>query len=47
MATQERPTAEDRVEAIRLALSGIAYAVELGPGELLEPLYPKNNTFPR
>jgi hypothetical protein len=41
------PTENDRVEAIRVALSGIARAGDLG--DLcwkLEPLHPKYNTFP-
>jgi hypothetical protein len=47
MAKQHRPTAEDRAKAIRIALSGIADDVELGElARLLEPLHPKNNTFP-
>jgi hypothetical protein len=47
MAKQNRPTAEDRARAIWIALSGIADDVELGDlAELLEPLHPKNNTFP-
>ena len=40
------PTAEDRANAIWMALSGIADDVELGDlAELLE-LHPKNDTFP-
>lgn len=42
-----RPIPEDRIEAIRIALSGIANGVELGEiASDLEPLHPKNNTFP-
>jgi hypothetical protein len=47
MAKQRPPTAEDRAEAIRIALSGIAGDVDLGElASRLEPLHPKNNTFP-
>jgi hypothetical protein len=47
MAKQERPTAEDRTETIRIALSSIADDLELGElAALLAPLHPKNNTFP-
>jgi hypothetical protein len=47
VAAKQRPPAEDRLEAIRIALTGVAGGVELGPllGEL-EPLHPRNNTFP-
>jgi hypothetical protein len=47
MATEKTPTAEDRATAIRVALSGIAHDLELGElAALLEPLHPRNNTFP-
>jgi hypothetical protein len=47
MAKQERPTADERAKAIRVALSGIADGLELGDlAALLAPLHPKNNTFP-
>ena len=47
MATQKGPTAEDRATAIGVALSGIAGDVDLGElAYRLEPLHPKNNTFP-
>jgi hypothetical protein len=47
MAKEQRPTAEDRANVIRVALSGIADDIELGQlAALLEPLHPKNNTFP-
>jgi len=44
---EKRPTAEDRVEAIRIALSGIAGDAD--PDDLaseLQPIHPKNDTFP-
>ncbi len=41
------PTSEDRVEAIRIALSGIAADDDLGKLRTrLDPMHPKNNTFP-
>ena len=44
---KRRPTAEDRRDAIRTALAGVAGGVELGPLlRELEPLHPRNNTFP-
>ena len=47
MAKQKGPTAEDRAEAIRVALSGIAHDLKLGElAQRLAPLHPKNNTFP-
>jgi hypothetical protein len=47
MANQTAPTAQDRAKAIRVTLSGIADDVDLGElARLLEPLHPKNNTFP-
>ena len=44
---KKRPTSDDRVEAMQIALSGIAG--ESDPVDLasnLQPLHPKNNTFP-
>jgi hypothetical protein len=47
MAKQKGPTTEDRATAIGVALSGIAGGLELGEiAARLEPLHPKNNTFP-
>ncbi len=47
MVKQRSPQPEDRTEAIRLALSGIADDLELGElAALLVPLHPKNDTFP-
>jgi len=47
MTPAKRPTAEDRVQAIRIALSGIATGADLGDLRFeLYPLHPKNNTFP-
>jgi hypothetical protein len=47
MAKQGGPRAEDRAEAIRVALSGMAQDLELGElAQRLAPLHPKNNTFP-
>ncbi len=47
MAAQRRPTAEDRLEAIRITLHGIAAEPDpLDVVPLLAPLHPKNNTFP-
>lgn len=47
MAAKKRPTAEDRLEAIRIALGGIAVGVDLPDvARELEPLHPKNDTFP-
>jgi hypothetical protein len=47
MAKPKRPTAEDRANTIRVALSGIAEDLELGElAARLEPLHPRNNTFP-
>ena len=41
------PTDDDRIEAIRIALSGIARGVDLVDLRWeLEPLHPKHNTFP-
>lgn len=47
VAKQPRPMAEDRITAIRVALSGIAGDLELGDlATRLAPLHPKDNTFP-
>jgi hypothetical protein len=47
MAKQKAPTAEDRMETIRVVLSGIASDLELGEiAGRLAPLHPKDNTFP-
>jgi hypothetical protein len=47
MAKQKAPTAKDRANAIQISLSGIANDVDLGElASRLEPLHPKNNTFP-
>jgi hypothetical protein len=47
MAKQKGPTTQDRATAIGVALSGIAGGLELGEiAARLEPLHPKNNTFP-
>ena len=47
MAKQKAPTTEDRIQTIRVALSGIASDLELGEvAARLAPLHPKNNTFP-
>jgi hypothetical protein len=47
VAAKRRPTAEDRLDAIRIALAGVARGVEFGPLlRQLEPLHPRNNTFP-
>jgi hypothetical protein len=44
---RKQPTAEDRVQAIRIALSGIAAGSDLADVRFeLYPLHPKNNTFP-
>lgn len=43
----KRPTDEDRVEAIRIALVGLARGVDANDlAEQLAPLHPRNNTFP-
>ena len=45
--TPESTTAEDRTEAIRIGLSGIASAVDVGTiVTRLEPLHPRGDTFP-
>jgi hypothetical protein len=42
-----RPTPADRVEAIRVSLGGLARGEELGAiVRRLEPLHPRNDTFP-
>jgi hypothetical protein len=47
MTPRKRPTAEDRVQTIRIALSGIREGTDLGDlRSELYPLHPKNNTFP-
>ncbi len=47
MAAPKRPTPEDRVAAIRISLAGIASGDDLGKVLWhLEPLHPRNNTFP-
>jgi hypothetical protein len=47
MTPRKRPTDEDRVEAIRIALSGIGAGADLGDVRFeLYPLHPKNNAFP-
>jgi hypothetical protein len=44
---RKAPTAEDRVQAIRIALAGIAAGGDLGEVRFeLHPLHPKNDTFP-
>ena len=47
MTPPTTPTADDRTEAILIALSGIASAVDLGTIRTrLEPLHPRHDTFP-
>jgi hypothetical protein len=47
VAARKRPTAEDRSQAIRIALHGIANGVDLADlARQLERLHPKNDTFP-
>ena len=47
MAPRKSPTAEDRVQAIRVALLGIGAGADLGDVRFeLFALHPKNNTFP-
>jgi hypothetical protein len=47
MPATKRPTQEDRVEAMRIALGGIAAGDDLDElARRLAPLHPKNNTFP-
>jgi hypothetical protein len=41
------PASEDHVEVVRIALAGLAVGDDLGEiSRRLEPLHPKNNTFP-
>ena len=48
MAKQKTPTADDRVAAIRVALSGIADDLELGElAARLVPLHPEEQHLPR
>jgi hypothetical protein len=47
MAAKRRPAAEDRIDAIRIALDGIAVGLDLSEiARKLEPLHPKHDTFP-
>jgi hypothetical protein len=47
MATRKRPTAEDRLETIRVALGGLAAGADITDvGLKLGALHPRNNTFP-
>jgi hypothetical protein len=47
MTPAKRPTDDDRVQAIHIALSGIASGADLGDIRFeLFALHPKNNTFP-
>jgi hypothetical protein len=47
MAAQHRPTDDDRREAIEIVLSGLGQRRDLGDiAAQLEPLHPRNNTFP-
>ena len=47
MTPGKRPTAEDRVQAVRVALSGIGSGADLGDLRFeLYALHPKNDTFP-
>jgi hypothetical protein len=47
MVAKKRPTPDDRVEAIRIALRGLAAGADIEEIALqLEALHPKNNTFP-
>lgn len=47
MVPAKRPTDEDRVEAIRIVLAGIASGVDANDlAGQLAPLHPRNNTFP-
>jgi hypothetical protein len=42
-----QPTEQDHRAAVTIALSGLARGLELGEiGRRLEPLHPRNNTFP-
>lgn len=47
MVPGKMPTAQDRADSVRIALAGIAVSTD--PSDLvrqLEPLHPKNDTFP-
>jgi hypothetical protein len=47
MTPRKSPTAEDRVQVIRIGLSGIGAGADLGDLRFeLFPLHPKDNTFP-
>jgi hypothetical protein len=47
MTPRKRPSADDRVQAIRIALSRIGSGADLGDVRFdLYPLHPKDNTFP-
>jgi hypothetical protein len=47
MTPRRQPTAEDRVQAIRIALGGLAAGADLSDVRFeLYPLHPKNDTFP-
>src|SRR5947199_2443053 len=47
MTPSKRPTTEDRVQAVRIALSGIGSGADLGDLRFeLYALHPKNDTFP-
>ena len=47
MTPRKRPTAEDRTQTIRIALSGIREGTDLGDlRSELYALHPKNSTFP-
>ena len=47
MTSRKVPTAEDRIVAIRYALAGIAAGGDLSEVRFeLDPLHPKNDTFP-
>ena len=47
MTPRPRPTSADRLQAIRIALSGIGSGADLGDLRFeLYALHPKNNTFP-
>lgn len=47
MAARHRPTSDDRRSAIDIALSGLARGDDLADlAERLEPLHPRNDTFP-
>jgi hypothetical protein len=47
MAARQRPTDRDRRHVIELTLRGLAHEVEIDDvAAKLEPLHPRNNTFP-